>query len=215
MNRYNWRLILGVLFLLMGALALLVNFGVLPSEGSVMGWFIGMIFVAGGLAFLSVLFANRTQWWAVIPGVILICIGVIIVLNLVFPSADERISGVIMVGGIALAFWAVYALAPENWWAIIPAGVMSTVTLMVALPEAVTGSLMMGGIFFLGLALTFALVALLPRSVKNHWAWIPAGVLAVMGVLIMLSATELLNTLWPLALIVVGLFLVGRVVLKK
>jgi len=68
-----------------------------------------------------------------------------------------------------------------------------------------------GGIFFLGLGITFALLALLPTSGgQMRWAWIPAGILGLMGILIIFAAENLINYIWPSALILAGILLVGR-----
>jgi len=63
-----------------------------------------------------------------------------------------------------------------------------------------------GGVFFLGLALTFALVALTPPTARGKmtWAWIPAGVLFALAVLTTASLEGFIGILWPLVLVVVG-----------
>ncbi|NLE76649.1 MAG: hypothetical protein GX605_07845 [Chloroflexi bacterium] len=48
-----------------------------------------------------------------------------------------------------------------------------------------------------------------------RWAWIPAGVLLVMGALISFSATSLLNLVGPLALIVGGVVLVWQALRRR
>ncbi len=73
-----------------------------------------------------------------------------------------------------------------------------------------------GGVFFLGLGLTFALVALLPSAAgRMTWAWIPAGILAVMGLLLMATSGNLIDYLWPLIIIAAGGFLIIRNVLGR
>lgn len=68
-----------------------------------------------------------------------------------------------------------------------------------------------GGIFFLGLGLTFLLVAIIPTPEgQMRWALIPAVILLVMGLLLTAALTQLINFIWPLALILLGLFLVLR-----
>ena len=73
-----------------------------------------------------------------------------------------------------------------------------------------------GGILFLGLAVTFGLVYLLSEpGDRRAWALIPAGILAVIGVLLMLALGNLVNYLWAGALILGGGFLVARALLKR
>jgi hypothetical protein len=92
---------------------------------------------------------------------------------------------------------------------------MTTIAL-VAVLDTNTSSLASGGIFFLGLGITFALVAILPTSIgKMRWAWIPAGILGLMGVLILIAAEDLINYIWPSALILAGIVLVARSINRK
>jgi hypothetical protein len=109
----------------------------------------------------------------------------------------------------------VYFSERGNWWAIIPTGVMTTIAI-VAVVDSNTSTIASGGIFFLGLGITFALVAVLPTSVgQMRWAWIPAAILGLMGVLILIAAENLINYIWPSALILSGLLLVIRSIRRK
>jgi hypothetical protein len=73
-----------------------------------------------------------------------------------------------------------------------------------------------GGVFFLGMALTFGLLYLLPNPIgKVKWALIPAGILAIFGVLILLGSTGLINYVWPVALLLAGGVVLVRAILKK
>ena len=60
-----WRVILGVVLVLLGALALLQNFGQVKFEGDLWGIFFGLIFGGIGIAFLVSFFQDRKKtWWA-------------------------------------------------------------------------------------------------------------------------------------------------------
>jgi hypothetical protein len=119
-------------------------------------------------------------------------------------------AGVIMLGAIGLAFLLVYLVNRDNWWAIIPAGVMGTLAVISGLSQVLTG-FETGGIFFLGLGLTFALVAILPTPEgQMRWAFIPAGILFMIGLLLTAATSSLSGIIWPLALILFGLFFVWR-----
>jgi ABC-type phosphate transport system auxiliary subunit len=48
-----------------------------------------------------------------------------------------------------------------------------------------------------------------------RWAWIPAAILGLMGLLILIAAEELINYIWPSALIFAGLLLIGRSLRRK
>ena len=73
-----------------------------------------------------------------------------------------------------------------------------------------------GGLFFLGLALTFGLVYILPKPAgKLTWALYPAGILLILGALVTLGATNLINYVWPLALLASGGYVIYRALRKK
>lgn len=208
-NWFNWRVIAGALLVLFGGLALVQALGLIGPSEILVSSLIALLFVCGGVAFLSVLVRDRRQWWAVIPGLILTSIGVIIAYETYLPGAPDTITGGIFLGGLSLAFWLVYILDRHQWWAVIPGGVLLTLAFIAAMAN--TSVAENGGVFFFGLGLTFVVVALLPNMGSNlRWAWIPAGVLLVMGLFLSLSATNLINYLWPVALILAGSYLVFK-----
>ena len=115
-----------------------------------------------------------------------------------------------ILGGIGLSFLAIYLVERANWWALIPMGVMATLALVAGLDEAQVG-IETGAIFFIGLGVTFGLVALSSgRQGDLRWAWLPAVVLLAMGVLLLATAQDLIRYAWPLALILVGGYLALR-----
>lgn len=210
MERFNFRLIFGILLILAGAIFLAQTMGFFTIGGSL--W--GILFGLGGLAFLSVLVTDRKQWWAAIPGIVLLSLAALIILSEAFPGYDDRLGGGVFLGGIGLAFLVVYLVAPANWWAIIPAGVMMTLGVVAGL-DNIPG-LETGGIFFLGLGATFGVLSLLKVDGRRMgWPLIPAGVLLLMGLLIMASASNLASFMWPVAIIVVGIFLLMRSFMRR
>ena len=71
-------LVFGILLVLGGALFLLQNLGVFGTGIDIL-W--PILFALGGLIFLYVFVTNRTQWWAVIPGMALLGLGVMMGLD--------------------------------------------------------------------------------------------------------------------------------------
>jgi len=207
MKRSYLPLAFGALLVIAGVLLLLQNFSVLTF-----GWDLiwSLLFALGGAAFVAVFLKDREQWWAIIPGFTLLGIGGLIGLAAILPESAGAWGGTFFLGAISLAFWVIFALRRENWWAVIPGGVLLTLAVVAGLAEA-AGGIATSGLFFLGLAATFGLVYLLPTPEgRMKWAIIPAGILGAMGVLIILAATAVVNYLWPLALILAGLYLVYR-----
>ena len=203
MKRLKVHIIGGVLLIAAGILFLLQNFGVLAI--GVYVW--PILFGIGGLVFLYVFLASRDNWWAIIPGLVLLSLAAVSVLDQFAPQVNEDWGGAIFLGGIGLAFWMIYFVKREHWWAIIPGGVLFTLALVAGLSSVLEG-IEVSGVFFLGLGLTFALLAFLPTPEgQMKWPLIPAGVLLVMGLLMAAAATEALNYLWPAALILAGGYL--------
>jgi hypothetical protein len=66
-------------------------------------------------------------------------------------------------------------------------------------------------VFFLGLAVTFILVAILPpKDEPRGWAWFPAGGLLFMSILLMFFGGGPANYVWPVVLILVGIYVLVR-----
>jgi hypothetical protein len=62
-----------------------------------------------------------------------------------------------------------------------------------------------GGIFLVGFGITFAVLALIPTpNGRMGWAWIPAGILSVLGFIMSATSGELIQFIWPAALILGG-----------
>ena len=198
MKRIDPSIVIGLVLILAGGLFVLQTRGILDNVGDV---FWGTLFLAAGALFQFTYFTG--SWWGVIPGCVLAGIGVLILL----PESLEMFGGAVFLGSIGLAFWLVYFTARvERWWALIPAGVLSTLAVVSFLPDMV-GGVATGGIFFLGLALTFLLVALLAHM---RWAYYPAAALGGIGLLASLSAGDITNYVWAVVLIIAGGYLIYR-----
>jgi hypothetical protein len=159
--------------------------------------------------------SDRAHWWALIPGFTLLGLAALIGLEWLFPTVGDAVGGAVFLGGVGLSFWAVYLVRREHWWAVIPGGVMFTLALVAALSPVAEGPAG-GGVFFLGLGLTFGLLSVVPTPQgRLKWALIPAAVMLVMGVLLIAAATPLLVYLGPAALVLVGLILLFRAVAAR
>jgi hypothetical protein len=192
MNRINFRIFVGGALILLGALMLLQRFNIFSSAVDI---FWGVLFLVGGLYFLYRFAIDmRTEWWAVIPGCALIGVGASIVL-------PGRWSGFAFLSFLGISFLAVYIASRKRWWAIIPGGVLITLGVIAVLAD-VYGARETGGLLFLGLGLTFLLVAVLS---SRQWAYIPGVILLLMGAV--LGYTPMAGSLgyvWPAVLILVG-----------
>lgn len=207
-----WRIVFGGVLILFGILALLNTLtGINLSES-----IIAIIFAAAGLAFLAGLISSKANWWMAFPGFTLLGIGAVIGLEKFAPSLSGTLSGVIILGSIGISFLLVYLMMPKAgfWWALIPAGVMfSLVGLLILEPFLIEPV----WVFFLGLAVTFGLLAIPPLTggIRMIWPLFPAGVLAVLGLAFMAGSAGLIEYIWAIGLILVGLYFVILAVRPK
>jgi hypothetical protein len=201
MKRYDPRLWIGGILIFLGALTLLDNLNIISNVSDI---FWGIIWGLIGLYFLYRLLADRSSWWAAFPAFTLLGLSAAHLL----PAALQGFSGLAFMGGIALAFLWVYFADTDRWWAIIPAGVMLTLGVLSTLNN-VTG-VDNGGLLFLGLGLTFILVAVLPGGRSRSWALIPGAIMLVFGAFLGTPFAGLTAYLWPAILIILGGYFVVR-----
>lgn len=202
--------VFGALLLATGVLLLLEAVGVLIAAGL----FWGALFVVAAGVFWYWFAIDRQAWWAAIPGGALAGLGLVMLADEAQVAGEDQWGGALFLAGVGAGFTAVYLRDRHRWWAVIPAGVLLTLAVQAGLAEDGLAEPLQGALFFAGLALTFALVAVLPGGPgRRWWAWIPAAILAVLGVLSALEATELLvvfNYVWPGGLIAAGGVLLWR-----
>ena len=207
MKRLDGRIFGGTLLVLGGILLLLQKLipGFLVFE-NVPELYVGIGFWIGALIFLF--YFLRGEWWAAIPGTILAGIGT----ALAFANVLGEWFPTVIVGSIGLAFLLVYLSRRDFWWALIPGGTLVSIGLGVGVEASTAGGFGFPSTFFLGLGVTFALVAMLG---KQKWAWWPAGILAAMGVLFMTALVGIFDYIQAIALLVGGVLLIYYAFRKK
>jgi hypothetical protein len=197
--------------LLIGLFLLLKNLNVFGVWGEA-AW--GGIFAAIGLVFLVLFIIRLQQWWRAIPGFILLSIGGIILLDWQKISLGDWRNAVALFG-VALGFWAALAAHTDNWWAAIPAGVLTILGVLTGLGPRLDPAAWLA-IFFAGLGLVFALLYGLRRGTAR-WAAIPAVALILAGIsnltrIAAASSMENVVRWWPVLLLAIGLgLLVGSI----
>ena len=206
MKRFDMRILIGIVLIVTGSMYLLQNLGFFYGGANLLG-----VIVVGsaGIASLYVYASNKEIWWALIPGTTLIAIALNILLDTISYSLGNILGGGIVLGGIALSFWMIYFTQRGSfWWAIIPAGVLSSWAVVSVADEIFHDA---GGIFLLGLGLTFLFIAKLPGyEGQLKWAYTPGGILAAVGVISLPFMGNAHNILFPLALIAVGGYMLYR-----
>jgi len=196
MKRFDYRILIGAALILGGVLMLLDKTGVL--KGATDLFWAGVLGIAA-LIFLIGFFSDRSKWWAAIPGFTLLGMAAASLL-----LGKIGWGGLAVMGGIGVGFWAVYLSQPSRWWAIIPGGVLLTLGATSALTEAFK-VMDTGGVFFVGLGITFLLVAMLA---KMKWAFIPAAVLLLFGFFLGAPFAGWLEYAWIGVLLAAGIVLV-------
>lgn len=215
MKSANTSITAGVALMAAGVLLLLDLLGILDSAALV--W--PLIFAAAGAAFVVLFVRSRDNWWAAIPGSVFLGLAAVILVTQLWPGPAAYWAGAFLFLFMGAGFGAVYGRERSNWWALIPCGVMLTLALVVALPPAWEG-MPVAAVLFLGLAATFAVLALVPVQPEHRpgqpapvagqpaavtgqpgdgkrdrmkWPLVPAAVLAVLGIIFALQATALLT----------------------
>lgn len=203
LKRLDYRIVLGILLILGGALALLDQLDILENASDY--FWAALLAVAGGV-FLYYFFTEKSRWWAAIPGFALLGMAASS-----FFLDRIGLGELAFLGGLGLGFWAVYFARRDQWWAIIPGGVLLTLGASSAMTEfyRIEDS---GGVFFAGLGLTFLLVGVLA---KLRWAYIPAAVLLILGIALGVPFVGVGEYVWIGALILGGLILIGAAIFRK
>lgn len=204
MKKIRTQYVWGTLLIVLGILFLLQEFNIIWSALDYL-WI--LIMGISGIVFLWIYATKKEQWWAAIPGMTLIGLAATVLEGQFNFFSGSNWIGALFLAFIGLGFWLVYLRRPSFWWAIIPGGTLVTLGVVSGPGNAFTSE---EGIFFLGLGITFALVGLLPaKQYKTQWAYIPAAVLIVLG-LMQLAAGTLLINFWPVALIIIGGYIIFK-----
>lgn len=206
MNWLRSAVFWGVVFILAGVLFLLQNLGYL-TLGSL---FWALVFGAAGGALMALLYRDRQQWWLLLPGGALLCVALVFLLDWLLPLLSAAVGEAVILAAGGLAFLLLYLVNRRHWWALVPFGTLLTLAGIGAF-AADYPALRPSGLLLGGLALTFVLVAILPTPAGSmRWAWSVAGLLALAAALFLAGFGVVVWYLAPLALILIGGWLVWR-----
>ena len=161
-----------------------------------------------GLAVYAVYAMERKEKWMLIVSYVFLAIALLLTLLELDILVDSWVATFVL-ATIALPFLYVYfSTGQTQWWSLIPAYVLLAIGIMVPLIEfGVLEDMTVPAYVFLVIALPFYVVYLRDRTL--WWALIPAGIMTVMAVAFLLASD---STQWvvPLALIVIGIGVLGR-----
>ena len=199
MKARSINLVWGIILILAGGLFLAQNLGYI-EELPLNIWVI--IFGGLSLLFFVTYFINGVQAWGwLFPAFIFA--GLTVTMALTNAGVGGDMLGVPFLIGVALPFVAVFALnRKENWWALIPAWVLTMVALMIPISNQIPGDLV-GAFVMLAIGIPFLVVYLVNR--KNWWALIPAGVVLLIAAIILISSQANAEIVAPLIMFAIAL----------
>jgi len=98
----------------------------------------------------------------------------------------------------------------DNWWALIPAGVLTLMGVLIGFQARLSEAAWLA-VFFLGLAAVFGLLYLLRLGQHDTgWAGVPAAAFLLVGVVTLVGASNLAGPIaqwWPILLLVAGVIM--------
>lgn len=162
-----------------------------------------LILGAISLIFLVTYISDRSQWWALIPGLVILGVAVA-----VFLAEQELVAGyvvgTIILAGVGLPFLLIFLIDRKHWWALIPGMTMIGIAGAVFLEGiGVISDEAVGGLVVGGIALGFLFIYLIDR--QQWWALIPGGIMGTVAFFLLVATV--IEYVWPVALILLGLLL--------
>jgi hypothetical protein len=172
----------GIALILLSAALLADRLGIIDFQAiSDNGW----VYIFGGAAVLFLLayiLSGLKRWGWLFPALISAALSLTILL------ATRDITGPFLGApiliAIAVPFYVGYLIDRKSWGLLIPAWVMTVLTIITLMAEQVQGTLI-GALFLFSIALPFLIVFLSDRS--RQWALIPTWVLFVLGLVSLLT----------------------------
>lgn len=158
---------------------------------------------------------SHTRRNRIISGLVLILLGGLFLVNQMveIPSV-----GKLFLPGLGLIFL-VWGMVTRTGGLLIPGGILTGIGAGVYLMEALPlEGEQDGGVFLMAFGGGFALITLLSlvfSTEKHWWALIPGSILAAIGVALYIGGTalkilETIGNFWPVALILVGIWVIFR-----
>ena len=201
------RMVWGLALILIGGIFLAQQLGLFGATQ--FPWYI-IPFGILALLFLLTFVLDRRQWWALIPGFIMLGLTLLIFNDQNHLLTDTQ-AGAMFLFSIGLPFLLIFLFNRSMWWALIPGGVLSVVALITLLSDREASGQLLAATIFFGLAIVFALVRFATRSNPYMgWATWVAVILAVIGVVVLITGPQVAPIVGPAILIGIGLFLLIR-----
>jgi len=143
------------------------------------------VYIFGGAAILFLLsyFLNGIkQWGWLFPA--LISAAISLTIWLATHNFEGAFLGAPILASVALPFYIGFAINRKDWGLLIPAWILTVLTIITLSADRVEGTLI-GALFLLSAALPFLIVFLTNRT--RQWALIPMWVLFILGLITLLA----------------------------
>ncbi len=206
----NYRTSFGIVLILAGFLLLAQRMGYVGGQ-----WddaILTLVFGVATIYFASLFFSERTRGWAALVSFIFLSFTASQFIEIFLPSLPGFYVGISVLLLMGLGFLAIYFIDHEKWWALIPGGVMLSLTAVTTVEELYpTLAFEPAGLLFFGLGLTFLVLYFIRvQGPRLTWAIYPALSLLTFGLFISFGEKDLWNVIWPALIVLLGLyFIVG------
>ncbi|MCB2180071.1 hypothetical protein KQH54_03005 [bacterium] len=197
----NLRLVFGILFVFAGALIVLQNLNVFTGDAGNIIW--ASLFAASGIFVFSLYLKRRENWWWLVISLMLFSMSIGNIAGLF--SGLKSYSPLITLFGAAIGFIIFYLIDRNQWWAMIPGGILTALGINEAL-KITSPEIEVNGILYLGLGISFLLIFLVPtKEGRSNWAILPAAILLAIGLLSSFQqGNSVLNYAGPALLLLAG-----------
>jgi len=126
----GWLLLTAYILLVIAGLVTLITLNLLLDELVAV-----YVLLAIALPFLGVFLRDRSQWWALIPAYVLLAVTLMNWFMEAGILSDLLVPGYVMFA-IAIPFFVVYGRNTKQWWALIPAGILTIIGIVFFIAEA-------------------------------------------------------------------------------
>ena len=192
-------LVWGLILILTGAIYLAQNLGYIPAL-PLNTWMLATA-VLSVLFFVTYFVSGRDQFGWLFPAFILG--GTAVSLYLVQSTNADTYAGAPVLLGIALPFLVIFLLnRAENWWALIPAWVLTMIALVSVISNQVSGEIV-GAVVMLAIGIPFLVVYLVNRA--QWWALIPGGIMLALAIVILLASQASGDLVAPLIMFAIAI----------
>lgn len=145
----KWILIISYAMLAVAGLLILLELGVLQDA-----FVATYVLLAIALPFFLAYFFNRENWGLLIPAYVLTVIALMVPLIEIGVLSDFIIPAYVMFA-IAIPFFVVYLRNSSNWWALIPAGILSVIGASFLIAEAAVEYVFAAALIVAGILIVF------------------------------------------------------------